>query len=274
MKPLEEIDAAVKALFNEHPFTFGISPQNVGSVLANYLAMSQAFPYLQAGAQANLILQAMDRNIPVPLEVEWTSVVANFLCWDETGGHHILMEEGIAALPSILNTHSNFHANHLKRDIAALLGRETAPFYSAVTKRYLKNLFDGLSSCDHLRRAAYMVAFEQHAGEMIEALWRSLVALFPVNRDELVYFRLHVGGHDPAEVYHIEMTRAMIERLIKSDADLDAFLEHFLEAYSDNIAWCDAIKHFEDREPRAGTRRAAWLAKAKQAEPAALGKSA
>lgn len=55
-----------------------------------------------------------------------------------------------------------------------------------------------------------MVAFETHAGQMIDALWKSISDLCHLDRDSLSYFRTHVGGADPAEPYHIKMTAESI----------------------------------------------------------------
>ncbi|MCA3708465.1 MAG: hypothetical protein INF02_01565 [Phenylobacterium sp.] len=236
------IQNELDARFPVHPFSHGIGDHNVENVLVNYLAMSQAFPYLQSGSQAQLILNVIDSDGDVPDAVELTSVVGNFLAWDETGGHQVVMRNGMADLSKILNSRSNFHSNQLRQDIAALLGRDIAPSYSDTTRVYLKSLFDGLADRDHVRRVAYMVAFEFHAGRMIEALWEALVDTFAVDKDNLLYFKIHVGGDDPAEAYHIEMTQSLINKIVTTDEDRRAFLSHVAEAYALNMNWCQSIK--------------------------------
>lgn len=238
----ESLYSLIDNKFGNHPFSYGVTKENIENLLANYLAMSQAFPYIQAGSQANLILTVMKNNIDVPIEIEMTSVVGNFLSWDETGGHHIIVENGVKGLPLILNTQMNFHANYLKKDIFLLLGKNLSPSYSSITQKYLKNLLSGFASITHLERLAYMVAFEQHAGIMIESLWKSLSTQFLIDKDDLFYFRIHVGGSDPAEPYHIEITRSMIKKFIKNRTESESFINYFTEAYSNNFNWCESIK--------------------------------
>ncbi|UEM11390.1 hypothetical protein J4G43_043825 [Bradyrhizobium barranii subsp. barranii] len=104
-------------MFGPHPFASQMSGDQVASLLPEYLAMSQAFPYLQAGSQRDLIFDAMHQNRDIGRDIELTSVVANFICWDETGGHGGILRGGKAALPDILLT-ENFHSNLLRKDAA------------------------------------------------------------------------------------------------------------------------------------------------------------
>ncbi|WP_407151233.1 GFA family protein [Bradyrhizobium sp. ORS 86] len=213
-----------------------MSKEQLATLLPEYFAMSQAFPYLQSGSQSDLIFEAMHRNRSVPKDVELTSVVANFICWDETGGHGRVLKGGNAALPDILDTDS-FHANLFRRDASRLLGRPIQPSYSSTTRRYLRALYHGLSSTDAIVRCAYMVAFELHAAEMIHALWGSVVKTFDVRSDDLEYFRIHVGGEDPAEKYHGEMTSRLISELVPIDA-YSRFSDEYDRAYRLNLEWC------------------------------------
>jgi hypothetical protein len=109
-----------------------------------------------------------------------------------------------------------------------------------VTAKYLVRLLDDLADLDPVKRCAAMVAFERHAGTMIEALWESLAKLFPVSKDALVYFKVHVGGDDPAEPYHVAMTARMIERLVPAQR-AEEFVQAFRDAYDLNYSWCRAI---------------------------------
>lgn len=235
------INGIIEAEFPVHPLSFGIDEHNVTAVLGDYLAMSQAFPFLQAGAQKNLILHSMEHNVDVAAQVELTAVVGSFLCWDETGGHAVVRQSGNPGLPSALNTKTNFHSNLLKKDIRRLLGADVLPNYSKKTKTYLSRLLLWLETYDHITRCACMVAFEAHAGIMIDALWGSLVRLYGVDKDELLYFKTHVGGADPAEPYHIEMTERMVSEIVP-DTQMACFFDDFRESYALNYEWCAAIK--------------------------------
>ncbi len=232
----EHLASRARALLGPHPFAAEMSKDRVASLLPEYLAMSQAFPYLQAGSQKDLIFDAIHRNRDLPRDVELTSVVANFICWDETGGHSRVLQGGNAALPSILNT-ENFHSKLFKRDAWRLLGRAVQPNYSATTSRYLRALYHGLSSRDPIMRCAYMVAFELHAAAMIQALWTTLVRTFDARSNDLEYFQLHVGGEDPAEKYHGEMTSRLISELVPADCN-SRFLDEFDRAYGLSLEWC------------------------------------
>ncbi|WP_347337136.1 GFA family protein, partial [Bradyrhizobium lablabi] len=232
----EHLARRARDLHGAHPFAAEISKDQVASLLPGYFAMSQAFPYLQAGSQKDLVFEAMHRNRGLPKDVELTSVVANFICWDETGGHSRVLQGGNAALPSILDT-ENFHSKLFRRDASRLLGRAIQPNYSTRTSRYLRALYHGLSSRDAIVRCAHMVAFELHAAEMIQALWTTLVKTFDARSDDLEYFQAHVGGEDPAEKYHGEMTTRLISELVPADCN-NRFLDEFDRAYGLSLEWC------------------------------------
>ncbi|MBB71008.1 MAG: hypothetical protein CMF50_01255 [Legionellales bacterium] len=222
-----------------HPFDKVPKETNYEGLMANYLAMSQAFPYLQAGCQKSLIDHHINNNLDVPEAIELTTVVGNFLCWDETGG----MAGGSTdkqRLSDILNTGDRFHSNLLRNDCQVILGRAIVPDYSSVTKQYLDSIHDGFASLCDITRLAMMVSFESHANEMISALWRSLSARFSVDPDGLGYFCEHVGGDDPAEAYHVEMTQCLINRVIPAESNEDFFVA-FCKAYSVHENWCQSI---------------------------------
>jgi hypothetical protein len=223
-----------------HPFRKGVTSHNARHVLAHYLAMSVAFPYLQAGAQQRLIQACIDENRDVRPEEELTTVVGNFLTADETGVNYVLGRHGISGLPQLLDTDSYFHSNLLRADLRAIFGQDVAPQFDGATAQYLRRLSDDLADPDDVKRCAAMVAFEAHAERMIEALWERLVELFPLDKDQLVYFRIHVGCDDPAEVHHVAMTSRMIEQVVPEEEEA-AFLQAFERAYSRNIDWCEAL---------------------------------
>jgi hypothetical protein len=240
----KQISNILSEKFEVHPFSKGITLENLEMVLKNYLAMSQAFPYLQAGSQKELIFDSIDKDIDVSEHLEITSVVGNFLCWDETGGHYVLFKHGITGLPIILDTKQYFHSNLLKKDIQVIFGKEVKPSYSKVTRDYLYDLYKGLSSLDAVIRCASMVAFETHAASMIDALWQSISEVCPLEKDSLCYFKTHVGGSDPAEPYHVKMTSQMIEKIVSKNQISD-FLGAFENAYALSYLWCSDITQIQ-----------------------------
>lgn len=238
----QQLDAYVSSTYPRHPFEHGIDRRNMEPLLLAYFAMSQAFPHLQSSAQRDGIFEAIANNVDLEPAYEITSVVGNFLSWDETGGHACVLGQGNAGLPEVVRTRSQFHANILRSDLALILGRDdVAPSYGPETRSYLMKLHDGLASPDAVRRCATMVAFELHAARMIDALWGSLSDLTGLPRERLQYFAVHVGGADPAEAYHVEMVSRMIDALVPAEAS-EHFFACFRKAYDDNVNWCESIK--------------------------------
>jgi hypothetical protein len=235
-------DTIVSNGLDMHSFSSGLNNDNIYKVLGNFLAMSQAFPYIQSVAYKDLVWSCIENNQDISLDIEITSVVGAFLVWDEFGGHYKTLLDGNKGLPRILDT-SAFHANLLKEDIKNLLNiDDIKPIYSLITKEYLTELQEGLSSDDRIIRCACMVAFENHAGNMLLALWNSLEKIYKdIDKNSLIYFSVHVGDNDPAEIYHIEMTNKMIELLISED-EIDIFLNYFKKFYKLNYDWCEDIK--------------------------------
>ena len=225
-----------------HPFKSQDSYHNTENLLAHYLAMSLAFPYLQAGSQANYILNIIEQNSDIPREFEKTSVVGNFLSWDETGGLFVLEQQGKPALAKILETQKWFHGNLLRNDLRTLFGRDIKPNFSDPTKTYLQALFSGLGHTCHITRCAYMLSFENHAFAMIDALWETLASRYSdrIEKNGLVYFNCHVGGDDPAEIYHTEMTAKLLEDIVEPQS-LDTFIEAYKYALKLHIDWCSQL---------------------------------
>lgn len=229
-----------KAL-SAHPFST-IQPDCEENLFGNYLAMSQAFPYLQSGSQKNVFDHYMDSDFGIPKEVEITSVVGNFLSWDETGGLYITLRKKMGGIADILNTKKNFHFNHLKNDMEKLFSKPMEPHYTPVTKKYLNALYKGLSHIDHVTRCAAMVSFESHANQMITSLWESVSKLHPeVTKESLQYFYEHVGGDDPAEAYHVKMTEDMVALIADTEAKQVQFANDFDRYYQLNVDWCKNI---------------------------------
>ena len=237
---VKNIETIVEKDFPNHPFSHGITEENFEGVIRNYLTMSLAFPYIQSGAQLRLLKHYLDNCLDIPHGVEATAVVGAFLAWDEFGGHAIVSKRGNEGLPLIINS-GGFHANMLRRDIQRILGKSVAPEFSVVTKKYLQKLEYGLSDIDPVTRVAHMVAFEQHAGIMIDSLWETIVSIYDIDKEHLTYFRTHVGGDDPGEVYHVQMTKRMIEEVIK-EQDVARFSDFFRDAFEMNATWCEKIK--------------------------------
>lgn len=243
MDVLEKVDEdviqkVISQNFPTHPFEKEVKPKQLENLSGEYFAMSQAFPHLQAGAQKVLYDYFIERDGKIPEEVEATTAVGAFLVADEFGVIYAL-RNGISGLPTILNTRG-FHTNMLEDDIEKILGKKIKPKYSTQTKKYLDKLFAGLSSTNRIIRCATMVAFEAHAERMITGLWQAITKLTGINKDELDYFRTHVGGDDPAEQYHVQTTTEMIAKLVSKE-EIPVFLDEFKRAYSVNAEWCSAI---------------------------------
>lgn len=233
------IDSIINNKFPDHPFQSIPSHADYHTLMANYLAMSQAFPYLQSGSQSDLFFSYMEKNRDIPEHVELTTVVGNFLSWDETGGLNLTLASGLKALPRLLET-KRFHTNLLKKDCEILFGYLVKPDYSSITQAYLRDLYKGLADLCPVTRVANMVAFEAHANKMIDSLWQSVVKQFNIDKNKLPYFAIHVGGDDPAEPYHVAMTQALIEKIVKKN-DEDLFISQLLSAYQLNLQWCAKV---------------------------------
>lgn len=234
----EKIESVVHKALSPHPFLNVNKNENLEEILANYFAMSQAFPYLQAGAMKDLFWNDVYTRGSVSPDVEQTSVVGAFLTWDEFGGHFQTLKRGNPGLPFILNTQRGFHANMFREDIETLLGKSIVPFYSETTKKYLMELYEGLSHQNETVRCAAMIAFEMHAEQMITALWEGLANIFPnVSKERLRYFNAHVGGDDPAEAYHVMMTTKLMENVLVEDSE-ELFFSSWKKYYVLNFQWC------------------------------------
>lgn len=235
----EKLQETLDQAFPRHPFAPPLSIDQLRALLPRYLAMSQLFPHLQAGAHHRFALRALRSGVGVPHDQEVTGSVGAFLVFDEFGAWGKTRAAGVAALASITNS-AGFHANLLKNDLRALTGHEISPEFDGPTNRYLRRLGHGLSSLDPVSRCAMMVSFERHADRMITALWESIAQAFGVEKEKLEYFRTHVGGDDPAEAYHVAMTTQMIAQLVASD-EQERFIDELVDAYGRHVEWCAAI---------------------------------
>jgi hypothetical protein len=234
------IDRLFWTEFPEHPFERRIEKEQFEPLLSNYLGMSKTFPYLQAGAARDLVMRCITCDVDVSEDEEVTLAVLAFLVADETAVNHTLLTTGLKGLSGILKTKETFHSALLSDDLRKILGHEVKPSFSPLTRDYLFRLYEGLASLSGVRRVATMVAFEAHAERMITGLWARIAETYQVDREELAYFRTHVGGDDPAETYHVAMTSAMIIKTIPQDR-LNQFRSDLLVAYKLNFDWCAAI---------------------------------
>lgn len=238
---IEELNRRIDERFGEHPFQSGINRHNFEAAIADYLAMSIAFPFIQAGAIHKAYEADLRDGGDASKNVEITGAIGAFLVWDEMGGHKLTVERGHEGLLHLTATRNNCHSHWLRKDIHTILGKDVRPYRSAATIRYLDQLLDGLSDPRRNRNVAYMIGFECHAEKMITALWDSVCSAFDLAQDErLVYFSGHVGGDAPAEAVHVEMTRKMVAELVSPD-QRDEFIDLCLEGYALNFHWCEAI---------------------------------
>jgi hypothetical protein len=238
---IEKLSWRIEERFPNHPLRNGVNKANFETVIANYLAMSVAFPFIQAGAIHETYKAALRARGDTDKNAEITAALGAFLVWDEVGGHKLTLEKGNKGLLQLASTRRNYHAHWLRSDIRTILGKDVQPSRSAVTTRYLDELLGGLSDVRRNRNLAYMIGFESHAEEMINALWDAVCSSFDLPRDErLAYFWGHVGGDAPAEAVHVEMTRMMVAELVPADR-CDEFIELCLEGYALNFHWCEAI---------------------------------
>ena len=238
----DEFLSCAKEMLDKHPFNELNSEPQISLLLPYFLGLSMAFPYLQAGSQLKLVFDAIDKNIDISEHIEITSVVGNFLCWDETGGGYVIKKFGQSGLPKILDTKEWFHASLLRHDIERLTGKQAVPNFAEPSRSYLSSLHQGLSDNNPSVRCAYMVAFEVHAHAVIESLWRAICKNFDCKPDELAYFTFHIGGDDPAEVYHVEMVQKMVNKLIPS-TEKKFFLANAIKALQENLNWCAKISN-------------------------------
>jgi hypothetical protein len=216
-----------------------LTRDNAHRVLSNYVALSQAFPYLMAGAQGVVFRCALDSGDPGAWQsAEATFAVAAYICAEETGANYLLASGGASSLPRLLDTSTAFHANLLSADLGSILGLSSRLHaeYSDCTRRYLEELGAFLSDSDPVVRSAHMVAHEVFAGIEISSMSRAIDKALSVQSRTYDYFRIHVGNDDPAEAHHIEMTSRLVDKVVPEGGE-SSFVDLFEEAYAFNIDW-------------------------------------
>lgn len=249
---LERLDEALAAYFPVHPFQTGIHTANFRAVMNEYVAMSVAFPYIQAGAVYENYRRCVESHGAPDDNAKITAAVGTFLAWDEFGGHHLVPKRGANGLSELIDVDTHFHSALLLRDVEGLLAAKlhTAP-PGPITRTYLDRLHDGLSTSSENRNVAHMVAFERHAMAMIKALWTGMKSVFGISAmGELEYFEAHIGASTDGEAVHMQITESMIARLVPKGAT-NAFLEACIEAYAFNLRWChDVLVYANNSTPK------------------------
>jgi hypothetical protein len=246
---LEELDRRIAELFPGHPFDRNMNGENFERAIADFLAISIAFPYIQAGAIYENYRRTARSHGDTNRNVEITSAIGSFLVWDEFGGYLLSRKHGDEGLLHLTKTGGNFHSNLLRADIEKVLGKPIEPKWSAASDEYLNALLDGLSDERDSRNVACMIAFEKHAHVVIEAVWDAINRIFGIPKDSrLKYFYEHVGGDAPAEEFHIEMVQRMIGDLVPEQGR-EEFLAACIAEYAASIRWCEAIVATESGAP-------------------------
>lgn len=234
-----ELESIVREEFGTHPYSEIRSSEQLGAVFPDFIGLSHGFRYIIAGAQKQAIVDAMNANGGVPEHIELMNAVANMLTWDETGGMDLLASKGKSALPEILDV-KRMHSSLLREDAQKILGYPVSPQYAHITRELLRSLYHGFAASDPIVRCAYMVAFEFHAGVIIDALWQAVSSVSELSCEELAYFKLHVGGDDPSEKYHIEMTQRLIAIVVPKN-EQDRFVVEFTKAYGVQHTWAEQL---------------------------------
>jgi hypothetical protein len=236
---LDDLATDIDRLAPIHPFAEKIDMLHMEPLLANYLAMSMSFPYLQSGSCSDAIISSIKNGREMPAHFEKSSIVGAFLVWDELGGWHKTFKKGHAGLPNILDSKA-VHANYLKADLEILFGHKVEMRFDKPTKEYLLEFYQALSSEIPIIRCAAMVTFELHAERMITSLWETVAQSFPVEKHRLKYFDSHVGGDDPAEAYHVQMTKNLVDAVVEPNK-IERFKAEALRLYFLHIQWCKNI---------------------------------
>ena len=96
---IAELNRRIGERFPVHPFRHRVTRDNFERVIAEYLAMSIAFPFIQAGAmhatyEAALRAPGNAGRGETDKNAEITGAVGAYLVWDEVGGHKLILEEG------------------------------------------------------------------------------------------------------------------------------------------------------------------------------------
>ena len=92
---IEELSLQISERFLDHPFRNRVNKDNFETVIAEYLAMSIAFPFIQAGAIHETYKAALRARGDTDKNAEITGAVGAYLVWDEVGGHKLRWRKAI-----------------------------------------------------------------------------------------------------------------------------------------------------------------------------------
>src|SRR5215211_8163552 len=121
---IAELSRRIGGRFPDHPFRKSVTKDNFEAVIADYLAMSIAFPFIQAGAIHKTYKAALRAGGDTDKNAEITGAIGAYLVWDEVGGHKLTLEKGNIGLLQLPATRRNYHAHWLRRDIRTILGKD------------------------------------------------------------------------------------------------------------------------------------------------------
>lgn len=240
MEPIFKVEESLRQIiqdnFAPHPFSTIKKEDDLPLIFSRFVALSQCTPYILAGAIHRLFDKRVKAQIPINEQDEISTLALSFLTWDETGGNLSLRENGEQNLPKILSP-VGYHSRILVQDLSKALGTAISPIQEPFTKAYFEAVVDDLSNPNPIARCASIIAFEMHAEQIIIALWDVLIKLYPhIAPKDLKYFDLHVGANNPAEEYHIAMTKEMTN-LLTLGHDSDSLFNFFHQSYKLNYNW-------------------------------------
>lgn len=236
---LGRLDTLLAERFPAHPFDSDISRENFEAMIPQYVAMSTAFPYIQAGAMCACYESNLRRGIGIDDRLAVSTAVAAYVVWDEFGSIGSSSSDVMAEINILPDFDRKFHFALLTRDIEGLLGQKLGPCLpDTATTAYLAELKAGLSDPIDNECIIHMLAFERHAMAMISSLDRAVKRLFGTDQCyDLGYFDAHVGSVEAGEAIHVAMTGGMVARLI-APHEIERFLTRCADAYALNFNWC------------------------------------
>lgn len=239
---LDRLDTLLNQRFPVHPFDRDISRDEFETMIPDYVAMSTAFPFIQAGALCACFESYQSRGIGVDERLAVSTAVAAYVVWDEFGAIGGNTVDGLAGIKILPNFDRKFHFALLTRDLERLLGRALGPCLpGTATAAYLAALKAGLSDPVDNQCIVHMLAFERHAMAMISSLDRMVKRIFgPEQARGLEYFDTHVGSDSEGEAIHVAMTGGMINRLVEPE-QVERFLDRCVEAYALSYNWCEQL---------------------------------
>ncbi|WP_327591679.1 hypothetical protein [Streptomyces chartreusis] len=233
-----EIDRITQAAHPVHPFELALPPERLEPILAEYLAVTTALPYIRAGAVGLIAFDRMATGDEFEPSDDLTFAMTMMAAWHEIGGTRLVLECGTRGLPLILDTGEHFDSSLLRLDVSRLLGKDVQASFSPVTRRYLFRLHAGFADLDIIGRAAFLVSQHTHATRMLTALIARIRDAYGVSAGQLAYFNLHVD--DPTHASRTETLLGMIPRAVPP-SHADDFYQRYEAAYTLHTWWCESI---------------------------------